>query len=201
MSGALTLGWRTPPEWVARVERDSLALLSDHAHCELKAAASAQALIARNVGSTRLVRALAEISIEELEHFERVLGELERRGGVLQRTSTSPYAEGLLQASAVDRGDALLDRLLVASLIEARSFERFQLLAAHLADRELVALYESLLASESRHRALFVRLARELFPSAVVEQRAGELCEREARLMAGLPFAYRMHSGWADGGE
>jgi tRNA-(ms[2]io[6]A)-hydroxylase len=186
---------------VARVEREPLALLSDHAHCELKAAASAQALLARNAENGRLVRALTEIAIEELEHFGRVLEELERRGGTLRRTAASPYAEGLLQASAADRRDPLLDRLLVASLIEARSLERFRLLAEHLADRGLAALYESLSASEARHRALFVRLARELYPAREVEVRSSELASREGRLVAGLPFAYRMHSGLADAEE
>ncbi len=89
----------------------------------------------------------------------------------------------------------LLDRLLLAQLIEARSLERFQLLAEHLADRGLGALYEDLLASEAGHRALFGRLARGLFPAPDVERRQAQLWALEGEILAALPFAYRVHSG------
>ncbi len=189
------LDWHTPPGWVASVEQEPLLLLSDHAHCELKAAASAQALIARHASRASLVRVLTALAIEELEHFARVCAELERRGGSLARPVPSPYAEGLLDLCLPDRRDVLLDRLLVASLIEARSLERFRLLAKHSADASLVSLYAELRASEARHRALFVRLARSLFAREEVDERLAVLRAREGRLVASLPFDYRMHSG------
>jgi tRNA-(ms[2]io[6]A)-hydroxylase len=55
----------------------------------------------------------------------------------------------------------LVDRLLVGALIEARSCERFQLLAeaASGVDDELHALWRELLAAEARHYRTFVDLA------------------------------------------
>ena len=52
------LDYATPVEWVALVERSPLALLADHAHCELKAATTAQSLIAKNPEHRTLVHAL-----------------------------------------------------------------------------------------------------------------------------------------------
>lgn len=198
------LNFATPFEWVARVETDPLALLSDHAHCELKAAASAQALIAKNPSRTVLVVRLTEVAREELEHFASVVQLLDARGGALGPLAPNPYAEALLARShdgricASDaRDEQLLDRLLVSSLIEARSLERFHLLATHLADRELADFYRGLIPAESLHQALFRELALSAYPAERVAVRLDVLAAIEGDIVAQLPFAVRMHSGLA----
>ena len=65
----------TPAAWVEQVERDPLALLSDHA-CELKAAASGQALVGKNPNFPRLVDEVSAVVVEEMEHFQLVVAEL-----------------------------------------------------------------------------------------------------------------------------
>lgn len=191
------LDWSTPAEWAERVAARPLALLSDHAHCELKAAASAQAMVAKNGHHPELVEALGAVAIEELEHFRQVYALLRARGGLLEPQDVNPYADALLERSAATRTRRFLDRLLVAELIEARSLERFHLLAEHLPDTELAQLYRSLMHSEASHQALFERLARELFPEEVAEARRDELRALEAEVMASLPFDFRVHSGVA----
>ncbi len=189
------LAYQTPAGWAACALSDPLALLSDHAHCELKAASTAQALIGKNTGHPEIVSRLPRVAIEELEHFERVVGLLERRGGSLAPQATSPYADGLHKGSAGTRSNLLLDRLLLAHLIEARSLERFHLLAQHAPDAELRELYADLLASEASHRALFMGLARSVFPAAVVTAREAQLRELEGSVIAGLDPGPRIHSG------
>jgi len=197
MGRGFKLEYETPPDWVGRVERDLASLLSDHAHCELKAAAFAQAMVVKNHDRRGLVEALSEVAVCELEHFRQVLVELHARGGSLGPATPGPYAEQLLECSKEGRGAALLDRLIVAGLIEARSLERFHLLASHLTDASLAELYAELLPSEAEHQLLFFDLACELFDPRVVERRTAELVAREARVVAALPFDYRMHSGLA----
>lgn len=182
-------------EWVEQVEKRPLALLSDHAHCELKAAASAQAMVAKNGHLAEFVDALGAVAIEELEHFQRVHRLLRARGGELGHQDTNPYAEALLGRSAATRTQRFLDRLLVAELIEARSLERFHLLAEHLRDPELAGFYRSLMKSEAGHQAFFERMALELFPAEVAQARRDELRALEADVMSSLPFDYRVHSG------
>ncbi len=191
--------YETPMEWVGRVDAlGLLPLLSDHAHCELKAAATMQALIAKNCEHERIVQSLPEVAQEELQHFQRVESELRRRGGRLAEQTASPYAEGLQRGAAKTRKSLLLDRLLLSHLIEARSAERFHLLGQHLEDRELADLYRDLLPSESAHRVLFLRLAQDAFSRSDVEQRLTELQGLEAQLLPGLPLEARIHSGMAE---
>jgi tRNA-(ms[2]io[6]A)-hydroxylase len=189
------LEYETPPEWAERVQRDLPALLSDHAHCELRAAASAQAMIVRNPQRTEFVAEMLALAQEELEHFGAVSRELAARGGRLDHKSPNPYADGLLQRSAADRGDAFLDRLLVAGLIEARSLERFHLLATNLGDERLARLYGELVPSESRHHTLFLDFARTFFGAERADERFARLRALEAEIVAELPFAVRVHSG------
>jgi len=191
------LRWATPVEWVERVEERPLELLSDHAHNELKAAATAQAWLLKCPDDPALVLELAKLAAEEVEHFERVVRLLYARGGRLQPIDNNAYAEALLAASARSRKKTFVDRLLVAALIEARSCERFELLAEHMRDRELACLYGGLLESERGHAALFVDLVRRSLPEGEAVERIDALFALEAEVMEGLPFAYRMHSGMA----
>ncbi len=195
---AFQLEWETPVEWVDLIAPHTLELLGDHAHAELRAAASAQALISKRPQSKQLVEALGKVALEESEHFNQVIDLLHKRGGQLERAQNNPYAAGLLSGWSSKQGEVLLDRLLISALIEARSLERFVLLARHLPDEELSAFYESLIASESGHRALFVTLARESYPEKRVAERLAEFISLEASVMSRLPFSARMHSGLAE---
>ncbi len=196
----LELAWKTPREWAADALEEPLALLADHAWCELGAASAAQGLVARHPDVEPLCAALIPLAAEELRHFRRVERLLRARGGKLETARRNPYAEGLL--AKVERTQALLDRLLVCALIEARSLERFTLLAEETEDLELAAFFAELGPAEAAHASLFLELAHELFPADAgaperVAARLGRWVAREARLIQGLPRGARIHSGWA----
>jgi tRNA-(ms[2]io[6]A)-hydroxylase len=158
----------TDAAWAVAAMRDADAVLADHAHCELKAAANALSLVARHPGDPAMAQALSDLAREEIEHFQRVVSLLAARGVTLGPPPVDEYAAALRRAAnelprpvrQTDR-DRLVDRLLVGALIEARSCERFQLLAEASRDRdpELHALWKELLASEARHYRTFVDLA------------------------------------------
>ena len=82
--------------------------------------------------------------------------------------------------------------LIIAALIEARSLERFHLLATNLSDPELAALYAELVPSEAAHHGLFMKFARELFGLDVADVRAQRLTELEGEIVSKLPFAHRL---------
>ncbi|HEY3592826.1 MAG TPA: tRNA isopentenyl-2-thiomethyl-A-37 hydroxylase MiaE, partial [Polyangiaceae bacterium] len=93
---------------------------------------------------------------------------------------------------------ALVDRLLVAALIEARSCERFRLLSEGLKARgpaDLQALYEELLAAEARHFRVFVDLAHRVAApdSDWIEARLDQVAAVEAELCARLSGAPSIH--------
>jgi tRNA 2-(methylsulfanyl)-N6-isopentenyladenosine37 hydroxylase len=191
------LASRTPASWAPAVARDLHALLSDHAHCELKAAASALSLVKRQSGRLALVQRLLPLVREEVDHAQRVLRELESRGWELRPDSASPYMTGLLAAAGAPRrrGAGLVDSLLVSALIEARSHERFERLLECEAMAALAPLYRLLAEAEQRHGSLFLELACSAAPLDEVAGRHAELAAAEAALLAGLPCEPRVHSG------
>ena len=69
-----------------------------------------------------------------------------------------------------------------------------KLLAGALQDEELAELYRGLLAAEARHHALFVDLARGIFPADEVEARVEEIARHEAAVIADPPLEPRLHN-------
>ncbi len=188
------LRYRTPGCWAEAVLEQPLALLADHAHLERKAAVSALYLVAHWPDREGIVERMSVVAREELEHLELVHRVLLRRGGKLLHEHANPYVQGLQELVRKGTTRHLLDRLLVASLIEARSCERFECLAEAAADSELRDLYDGLATSERGHHKLFLNFAKREFPDEA-EPRFDAMLEAEAKLMESLAFAPTMHSG------
>ncbi|MEB2311002.1 MAG: tRNA-(ms[2]io[6]A)-hydroxylase [Sorangiineae bacterium] len=186
----------TSPEWASVAASQLDATLADHAHCEKKAAVSALALINDYPEDARLVRALGHVAEEEIAHFREVHARLLERGATLDRDRGDPYARALLALVRRDNRARKLDRLLVCALIEARSCERFGLLRGELELRGEAALarwYQRLESAEAGHAALFVHLASDEHGETETTTRVGELAREEARIVAELPLAPRIH--------
>lgn len=187
----------TDPTWVQAVEGDLDGLLSDHAHCELKAALSALSLIGRYGGEApELVEPLTALAREESAHFGEVHAQIDLRGGRLGLPSSDEYVAELRAASKIDRHGGLpplLDKLLVCALIEGRSCERFKLLSEGLRSAELRAFYRGLMAAEARHFRLFCGLAENRFGEEDARSRFAVLSSREASVAGRLPLGPRVH--------
>ena len=174
----LPLRYATPPEWATGVLRRRLELLNDHAHLEKKAAANALELLNRwpePRPPENWVAAMTAVARDEVEHLAVVCRLLARRGGRLTKQHSNPYAADLRRLVRQGTGPAeLVDRLLVSSLIEARSCERFKLLGEATADdAELRKLYRGLWASEHGHYLSFLQLAEQIESKAAVDEALG----------------------------
>ena len=190
----LSLHTPSSTRWLAQVDDALDEILIDHAHCEKKAAGVAMNLLFSYVDHVALARAMTEIVNEDLEHFRLVLDLLERRGIPFRKLAPSSYGQRLHERIRREEPARAVDRLLVAGLIEARSCERFSLLADHVADEELKAFYGGLFESEARHHSTYVRLACDFLPEETVRSRLHELAADEAAIIdRGDSFA-RMHS-------
>ena len=185
----------THEDWGRRALASLDAILLDHAQLEKKAAGTAVSLLFRYPERAALQEPLARLAREELSHFEGVLRQLERRGVPFARQRPGRYAGRVHAIARSDPKSHLLDALLVASLIEARSCERLGLLADALpeVDPGLAAYYSSLLATEARHHGEYLRLAECFYPQRVVSERIEEIARHEARVLAELPFEPRLH--------
>jgi len=190
----LSLVEKTDPSWVARVAPGIDELLVDHAHCEKKAAGAAIKLLFAYPHHRFLQVPLARLAREELEHFERMLDVLDRRGVPYRSLPPSPYGARLHACVRRDEPDRAIDVLLVAALIEARSCERMRLLADRLDDPELASLFAALLPGEARHHRLYVDLACRLGDPSAVRARLRALAEVEAAILREpAPFT-RLHT-------
>ncbi|HVY60219.1 MAG TPA: tRNA isopentenyl-2-thiomethyl-A-37 hydroxylase MiaE, partial [Planctomycetota bacterium] len=184
---------RTPPAWAEAALSDRAALLLDHRFCESKAAAMAHALARRHgeklPAIVPLMRALAAEEDEHTLLCDRLLREL---GGARRPHHGNPYVNELRLAGH-RLGGGFLEHLLVAGTIEARSCERFRLLADACRGGPLGAFYEDLFASEARHHALFVNLAVELFGEKRALAKLEKLTAAEAAIIAARPWGPHIH--------
>jgi tRNA 2-(methylsulfanyl)-N6-isopentenyladenosine37 hydroxylase len=180
-------------EWIEAANRNPASVLRDHAHCEKKAATMAISLLNRYPEKLELVEQMAELAEEEIGHFRLVLKEMTVRGIALTRDPGDRYAQQLHKNIRAGEPFRLLDMLIVCSLIEARSCERFQLLSKSVEDEGLRTFYRSLLESEARHRTVFLALARLYFPTNEVSTRLDELEAAEASIVASLQHQPTMH--------
>jgi tRNA-(ms[2]io[6]A)-hydroxylase len=190
----LDLRVSTPKEWLDVVFADFDAFLIDHACCERKASATGMSFVVRYPDKQLLILPMIEFAREELEHFHRVVLALDARGLVLADDYKDEYVNELRKMMRRSSTDGLVDGLLVAGVIEARSCERLKLVADALpADDSLKEMYVDLARAEARHHALFFRLARKFADPAVVRARADELLDFEAELTQRLPFRAAVH--------
>jgi tRNA-(ms[2]io[6]A)-hydroxylase len=195
---ALPLHSQTPIDWARAVLADPISLLIDHAFLEKKAAANAMELLTRwpNEWVEGWVETMASIARDEAAHLAQVTRILIRRGGRLDRIHKNPYANSLRQMVRKGEATEILDRLLVSALIEARSCERFAVLAAASEDAELAGIYQALYSSEFGHYKVFLKLACKIANPLVVDVRWQHMLAAEAQILAQQPAGPRIHSGY-----
>jgi tRNA 2-(methylsulfanyl)-N6-isopentenyladenosine37 hydroxylase len=198
-AATLPLLSRTPASWAKAVLAEPLALLADHAFLEKKAALNAIQLLERwpNQWLPGWVETMTSVARDEAAHLAQVTRLLIKRGGRLERGHKNPYANALREM--VRKGTVVpeaLDRLFVSALIEARSCERFAVLAEAAEDPELAAFYKALFSSELGHFKIFLRLAHKLENKSVVEERWREFLSAEAVILAKQAPGPRVHSGY-----
>ena len=192
----LGLKAETDSKWVKNcVEGNYGAILSDHAWCEQKAASNAITLIVKFPERSELVTAMSDLVREEMDHFNRVHEIILKRGYSLNQEDKDEYAGTLMKFVRKDRGKdiQLLDRLLFAAMIEARSCERFKLLSETVRDEELRIFYRELMTSEARHYTMFIKLAKKFCDGATVDSRWEEWLNYEADLISELGKEAKMH--------
>ena len=175
----------TDPRWVNVVEENIPEILTDHAYCEQKAASNAISVIIRFPEYPDVVDAMVEISREEMEHFGMVHQKMKERGIQLGWERKDPYVADL--AKFMKKGGSrimqFVEAMLFAAMIEARSCERFRLLAEQINDEDLRSFYRELMISEANHYTTFLGFARKYGTGVDVDQRWQEFLHYEAEII------------------
>ena len=181
----LGLQFETETSWAEIAKDDLQQILTDHAFLEQKAASNAVSLIINYSEETALVKEMSTIAIEEMQHFKMVHLLMVKRGMVLGREQKNDYAIRLQKFfnKTKDRTEALIQRLLVAALIEARSCERFKVFSENMEDEDLSKFYNNLMISEANHYTIFLKFAREYQDKEIVNKKWNALVAFEAEMM------------------
>lgn len=159
----LGLKLETDPRWVNIVEKNIEEILTDHAYCEQKAATNAISIMISFPYYQDLVDEMVKLAKEELTHFEMVVQKIKDRGLKFGYERKDEYVNELykfMRKGSHIKEIVLIDRLLFAAMIEARSCERFKLLSEQINDEDLREFYRELMISEASHYTLFIGFAR-----------------------------------------
>ncbi|MFT5118557.1 MAG: tRNA-(ms[2]io[6]A)-hydroxylase [Kiritimatiellia bacterium] len=189
----LQLRYQTPQSWVDMVLGDFTAFLNDHAQAEKKASGMAMSMLSHYPDKPELVKAMIDLCIEELAHFREVIKLMQLQGLTLGSDEKDPYVNAFRQHMRNGTALYLLDRLLIAAIIEARGCERFGLIGQYHSDPELKKFYQLIADSEAKHHMLFIDLATLYFDTAIVEERLDELLDAEATIAKQLPIRAALH--------
>lgn len=199
LQGNLTqmLGLQLPtdPRWAQLAKCNLQALLTDHAYCEQKAASNAISLIVQFPEYAELVTEMASIAQEELAHFAAVHEKILERGWQLGHEQKDAYVNELYAfiRKGQGRDTLLLDRLLFAAMVEARSCERFRMLAETVADADLANFYHELMVSEANHYTIFLGFARQYAGRDTADARWKEWLSHESQVIQRYNAAPTMH--------
>ncbi len=169
------------------------AFLLDHAAAEKKASGMAISMLSHYPDRIELAATMADLAVEELTHYREVVKWIHRRGLITAADQKDPYVLAFREAIRKGREAYLLDRLLTASIIEARGAERFALVANALEPGPLKQFYQSIARSEERHYTLFLNLAGKYIAQDTVQQRWHELLDIEADIVRQLPIRPALH--------
>ena len=187
------LRYATPAAWTETVTADFDSFLLDHAAAEKKASGMAISMLSHYPDRIELVSAMADLAVEELTHYREVVKWIHRRGLVTGADEKDPYVLEFRKSIRQGREAYLLDRLLTASIIEARGAERFGLVAEALEQGALKTFYRSIARSEERHYILFLDLAGRYIDADTIDRRWDELLAIEADIVRKLPIRAALH--------
>jgi tRNA-(ms[2]io[6]A)-hydroxylase len=189
----LPLRTPTPQAWVDLVTGNFDRFLADHAACERKAHAAAMMLVNRFPDYPALRDMMTRLAQEEQEHFQQVSYLLNKRGIRLPPDEVDVYVKNLLSHVRHPRREHLLDRLLVAALVEARSCERFCLIAIAFPPGQFKDFYTNFATAEGRHYLLFIDAARQISSREHTNERLSELLIIESNIMTQVPLRPTVH--------
>lgn len=130
---------------------------------------------------------------EELHHFYQVLEIMDSRGIEYINIPASRYAKGLISQMKTHEPETLIDKLIIGAYIEARSCERFAMLAPHM-EEDIAKFYISLLRSEARHYQDYLVLAEQIAGKEISE-RIAYFGRVEADLISTPDTDFKFHSG------
>ena len=184
----------TSLKWVEAVKKNFSFFLQDHAACERKASATAMSFIIKFPDRTALIEPMIALAKEELEHFQDVYRKMTKKQIPLaEKDVKDVYVNSILKQLRHGRDERFLDKLITFALVEARGYERFNLISKHLDDKEWSKFYYDLGQKERGHYMIFIRLARQYFKEEDISEALERIAKLEAEALARAPLNGQLH--------
>lgn len=190
----IELRYQSSQEWIDAVKNDFASFLADHADCERRAADLAMSFVNNAPENIEIIPELIDTALEELVHFRQVYKLMEDRDIQLNVMSDNdPYMNKLTTLCRSNQRENMLDRLMVAAMMETRGAERFKIVSEIIGDPDLQQFYSMLYKSEDKHGNIFLEMALTYFEHNEVFDRLDFFINKEAEVCKNLPIRSALH--------
>ena len=161
-------------------------------------------IIFRYVEYPDLIKHMSKLAREELRHFEQVIDLMLDLEVEYKALSPSRYASALHKEISKEEPYRLVDTLICAAVVEARSCERFAAVSGEV-PAKIAEFYRFLLNSEARHFRDYIELARS-YAKKERRKMSGDYVDRRIEVFLDLDIElitrpdeeFRFHSGPVD---
>ncbi len=185
---------KSKKQWLKAVLNDIDSFLQDHADNERKSSAFAMGFVAKYPQRVAVVPKLIEIALDELGQFRDLYALMKKRKVELtHELAEDLYIKNLIWQSRNGRQERFLDRMVIASVIEARNAERYAMIAPAMDDADVKKHYASLAKKSDKLSEVYLTLVGKYFEEAVVKERLSFFEAEESKILASLEVRAVLH--------
>ena len=184
----------TPARWALQLESHLDKILLDHTHWEKESARMCLNLLLAYCDNEELSKAMTSMINDKLNRFQTNRELLKTLGIKFQRIQPTGYNRRLKELIINKEPQRVVDRLLVTALADARSNERFSVIADSCEDPKVAEYYKSLVDKDRENYVTYIDLASGYIDEGYVFERLDELANYEATLISDGGAKPRLHS-------
>ncbi|MBL98843.1 MAG: tRNA hydroxylase [Rhodopirellula sp.] len=184
----------TPARWALQLESHLDKILLDHTHWEKESARMCLNLLLAYCDNEELSKAMSSMINDKLNRFQTNRELLKTLGIKFQRIQPTGYNRRLKELIINKEPQRVVDRLLVTALADARSNERFSVIANSCEDPKVAKYYKSLVDQDRENYVTYIDLASGYIDEGHVFERLDELANYEATLISDDGAKPRFHS-------
>ena len=184
----------TAARWALQLESHLDKILLDHTHWEKESARMCLNLLLAYCDNEELSKAMTSMINDKLNRFQTNRELLKTLGIKFQRIQPTGYNRRLKELIINKEPQRVVDRLLVTALADARSNERFSVIADSCEDPKVAEYYKSLVDKDRENYVTYIDLAGGYIDEGHVFERLDELANYEATLISDGGAKPRLHS-------
>ena len=184
----------TAARWALQLESHLDKILLDHTHWEKESARMCLNLLLAYCDNEELSKAMTSMINDKLNRFQTNRELLKTLGIKFQRIQPTGYNRRLKELIINKEPQRVVDRLLVTALADARSNERFSVIADSCEDPKVAKYYKSLVDKDRENYVTYIDLASGYIDEGLVFERLDELANYEATLISDGGAKPRLHS-------